>query len=114
MSSSPHFTDTEVAGLKQPLLTMLFEARDRAGVPFVITSGLRTPAQNAAAGGVPDSSHEKGLAVDIACTDSISRFKMIRAFIMIGFTRIGCYDRHVHVDVDSEKPQNVLWVGNSH
>ena len=48
------------------LLTMLDEARDIAGVPFIITSGYRTEYYNSLLrNSKPDSSHLEGLAVDI-------------------------------------------------
>lgn len=114
MITSPHFTESEVAGLQDALLEKLFAARDRAGVPFVITSGFRSVGENIAAGGVHDSAHESGLAVDIACSDGDTRFRMLSACLAVGFQRIGVYDLHIHVDVDETKPLGVVWTGTSH
>jgi zinc D-Ala-D-Ala carboxypeptidase len=107
-----HFTDAEIVGLQPQLVEMLDAARDAAGVPFVITSGLRTPEQNSAAGGVQDSAHLRGLAVDLADFDPATRFAIVKSLLAVGFTRIGVYaDGHLHCDCDSSLPQSVMWVG---
>lgn len=106
-----HFKDSEVIGLKPELVTMLDKARDIAGVPFVITSGYRTPEHNAEVGGVDGSSHTLGLAVDLLVQDSVSGGKMLLGLAQAGFKRFGFYmDGHIHVDCDSTKPNPCLWV----
>ena len=107
-----HFSDSEVAGLDPRLIRMLDDARDYAGVPFTITSGLRTPEQNAAAGGAPNSAHLRGLAVDLRCHDSKTRFKMIEGLLLADFRRIVVYasDGHIHADIDSALPSPVFVV----
>lgn len=108
------FKDSEVQGLDKELCAMLDWARGRATIPFVITCGLRTPEHNDKVGGVQDSSHLRGLAVDMACSDSTARYKMVQALLLAGFKRLGVYDKHVHVDRDESLPQEVMWVGVSH
>ena len=112
--SPRYFSPDEVIGLHPHLVDMLDRARGLAKVPFRITSGLRTVEQNQQDGGVSDSSHLRGLAVDLACFDSGSRLRMVSALIMAGFKRIGVYTAHLHCDVDETLPQEVLWVGVSH
>jgi zinc D-Ala-D-Ala carboxypeptidase len=114
IDGSQFFTKKEVEGLDPLLLGKLYRARALARVPFRITSGKRSTAENALAGGVSDSSHIRGLAVDLACVDSIERFHMLNAIFLVGFTRVGVYNFHIHVDVDPTLPQNVAWVGVSH
>ena len=109
-----HFLPEEIAGLDLKLVAMLDEARDIAGVPFVITSGKRTEAENSGAQGVKNSAHIRGLAVDLQCLDATSRFFMLVGLIQAGFRRVGCYDRHLHADCDESLPQNVTWTGVSH
>lgn len=105
-----YFSDDEVAGLDQELIMMLDMARGKAGVPFAITCGFRTPEENAAlVGSVQDSAHLTGHAVDIACSDSITRFAMVSGLIAAGFTRIGIYSAHIHADNDASKPAHVCW-----
>lgn len=104
------FTEDEVQGLDQELCAMLDLARGKAGVPFVITCGLRTPEQNAKlAESVSDSAHLTGHAVDLACADSPTRFAMLAGLLAAGFNRIGIYSKHLHVDNDVKKPANVCW-----
>ena len=112
--SYKYFSDEEVKGLDSELVSKLDTARGVAGVPFVITSGLRSCAANTAAMGVEASAHLSGKAVDLACSESEPRFKMVQALLASGFLRIGVYDLHIHVDVDMTKPQSVMWIGVSH
>lgn len=103
-----HFKPEEVEGLVPELVDRLDQARELAGFPFRITSGRRTPDQNTAAGGVGDSSHLAGLAVDLAApADPEPRERMLWALGRAGFRRVFTYTRHVHVDVDPAKAQDV-------
>lgn len=106
--TKPYFTEAEVAGLEPALVLRLMEARKLAMVPFVITEGRATGGSH-----VANTAHARGLAVDIRAHDSVTRFKMVRALLDAGFTRIGVYDKHVHADVDDSLPQGVIWVGRS-
>jgi uncharacterized protein YcbK (DUF882 family) len=74
-----------------------------------ITSGFRTESHNKKVGGVKSSSHLKGLAADIACLESRYRFEMIKALLEVGFKRIGVSGTFIHVDIDKNKSQNVIW-----
>jgi zinc D-Ala-D-Ala carboxypeptidase len=109
-----YFKDEEVKGLDAELVAMLDMARKIAGVPFVITSGLRSCAANTAALGVENSAHLSGKAVDIAILDGNARFHIVKGLIGAGFVRIGVYTAHAHADVDASKPQDVCWIGVSH
>lgn len=80
------------------------------GMPFVISSGFRTEVVNSAVGGVADSAHLSGLAVDIVCKNSLSRFRILRALFMVGFDRIGLSKDHIHVDDSKILVQNVFWI----
>ena len=90
-------------------LQQLDEAREYADIPFKITSAYRTPEHNEKIGGVPNSSHLKGLAVDISISNSNMRFVVLKALIMAGFTRIGVAKTFIHVDADLDKSQEVAW-----
>lgn len=103
------FKESEIPNLQIKLVQMLDRAREYAGIPFYITSGFRTPKENTEAGGVDNSAHEKGLAVDLRCDTSEKRYKMITGLIAVGFNRIGVYERHLHADIDKMKPENVMW-----
>lgn len=105
-----YFKPQEVIGLDLELCAMLDRARGLAAIPFVITSGLRTEAQNA---GLPeavhDSAHLTGHAVDLSCSDSSARYAMLKGLFLAGFTRIGIYATHLHADNSPTLPQKVCW-----
>lgn len=110
MSNYRYFKDEELKGLDLELCAMLDRARGLAGIPFVITCGLRTPDQNdALAESVKDSAHLTGNGVDLACVDSPTRYAMLRGLILAGFNRIGIYSAHIHADNSPTLPQNVCW-----
>lgn len=105
-----YFAPNEVVGLDTTLCQMLDSARDRAGIPFIITSGLRTPAQNAMLpNAVQDSAHLTGNAVDLFCVNSSNRYLMVLSLLMARFNRIGIYEKHVHCDNSPTLPPEVLW-----
>lgn len=93
------------------LLAMLEKAREIADIPFTIVSGYRCEKHNKKVGGVDSSAHSAGLAVDIKADTSISRYKILKSLMAVGFTRLGVYSRWIHADIDGEKPGNVIWVG---
>jgi len=95
--------------MDKTLLEMLDEVRDKFDKPIHITSGFRTPAHNEAVGGVETSSHLKGLAVDISCTNSKDRFDLINCLLDVGFSRIGVGNTFIHADIDTDKTQGVIW-----
>jgi uncharacterized protein YcbK (DUF882 family) len=114
-----HFTITEFDSPDKPgsglmmdeqFLMRLDDARGIAGIPFRITSGYRTEAHNALVGGVDSSAHTSGHAVDIACRDSVSRWLIVNALMLVGFNRIGIASTFIHVDDCPDKPENVMWV----
>lgn len=98
--------------ISQELLDKLNRARGYAGIPFKINSGFRTPVHNAAVGGKSKSAHLTGEAADIAARDPNTRFRILRALMELGFTRIEVTPWHVHVDVakDDAHPQDILLI----
>lgn len=105
---SKYFKEIE-ENMNADFLNKLDEAREIANIPFIINSAYRSPEHNAKIGGKPNSSHIKGLAVDISVTDSRQRFIVLNALLEVGFTRIGIADTFIHVDLDSEKSKDVIW-----
>ena len=113
-------------------LDWLGAVRAYANVPFIINSGYRTVEHNTEVGGVEDSAHIKGMAVDIKCTDSATRYKILKACFFAGIPdhilkqikeheestgrvsipRIGIGDTFIHIDIDDSKPQDVIWLYN--
>ena len=106
---SKYFKEIDDGNMNQEFLLRLDEARERAGIPFVINSAYRSPEHNAKIGGKPNSSHLKGLAVDISVTNSRQRFIVLNALLNVGFTRIGIADTFIHVDLDNGKSKDVIW-----
>ena len=104
---SKYFKDKE-ENMDVNFLAKLDEAREFAGIPFVINSAYRSPTHPESIKN-PTSSHIKGLAVDIKSNDSITRFKVLNALIAVGFNRIGIAKTFIHVDLDYDKSQNVIW-----
>jgi len=104
---SKYFKEIE-DNMNKEFLFVLDEAREFAGIPFIINSAYRSPDHPLSIKN-PSSSHIKGLAVDIKATDSVTRFKIVKALIEVGFTRIGIADTFIHVDLDFDKTQNVIW-----
>jgi len=92
------------------LILKLEDIRTQIGKPIFITSAYRCPEYNKQVGGVPDSAHTKGLAVDIACTNSRDRYEILDIVFKFDlFNRIGIGKSFIHLDIDKEKPQNVVW-----
>lgn len=98
-----YFSPAEVAQwkLKPELFLLLDKARGLAGVPFIITSGLRSVSQNASVGGKPNSAHLKGLAVDLLCTDNLKRTVMIKGVLQSGPVFLEIAKAHLHIDLDA-------------
>lgn len=105
-----NFKEHEIHGLDHNLIIMLDQAVDIAKVPFIITSGKRTPEQDRNVGGSGNGSHTKGLAVDLRCKDSRSRFRILKGLIYVNFTRIGIEKDHIHADIDTNKDIDVAWL----
>lgn len=95
--------------MDQEFLDMLDEARSRAGIPFVITSGYRTESHSYAVGSNASSSHCKGCAADIAAGTSRDRFLIVTALLEVGIDRLGIGEDFIHCDIDWEKSANVIW-----
>lgn len=104
VSPYKHFSAKEVAQfkLKPALWLLLDKMRDNTPEPFVISSGLRTPQENAQAGGVANSAHLRGLAVDLLCSDNFKRSKMLSGIIPFrGEIFLELAKSHIHIDIDS-------------
>mgnify|MGYP001490943490 FL=1 len=83
-------------------------ARHLAGIPFVVSSGYRCPANNEAEGSKTQN-HPKGLAIDIKCTDLLRRYKIVKALIEVGILGIGIYPTFIHGDINRGRPR--IWLG---
>ena len=93
------------------LVDMLQQARSNLNIPFIITSGCRCVKHNNKEGGVSNSSHLYGLAVDIQYTSLRNLYSMIHMLLNAGFKRIGInFKQHfIHVDIDYKKPYPCIY-----
>lgn len=103
-----YFKPSEIVGLKPELVLLLDKARGIAGIPFRITSGFRTVAQNQAVGGSYSSAHLTGEAVDIFCVSSKNRWLMLNALLKVGFNRLEVCKSHLHCDISKTLSQNII------
>jgi len=76
--------------------------RVQLGFPLYIVSGFRCIPHNARIGGVVDSAHLTGLAVDIACTDSWKRSRILDVAYTNGVLRRGISKSFIHLDIGGE------------
>ena len=87
----------------------LQQVRDEIDNPLKITSGCRCASHNKAVGGVEDSAHLKGFAVDISCTHPFKRKTLVQSLCRV-FPRILIYKTFIHADTDPNKMQDILEV----
>jgi uncharacterized protein YcbK (DUF882 family) len=80
---------------------------------MVFTSGYRCLKLNKAVGGVANSAHTTGSAVDIEFHSEAQAKKLIEALIKAGFKRIGLGWSFIHVDIDHTKPHPAVWLYGS-
>jgi len=104
--------DEPGSGIKMNLefVKLIDNIRAECGFPLHINSGYRTEAHNAKVGGKSESAHTRGLACDILIANSAERYKLIKAAIRQGITRIGVGKTFLHLDIDYTLPQNVCWL----
>lgn len=105
----PQFVLDNIDALAQQLQV----ARDYFGEPMVFSSGYRCLKLNKAVGGVANSAHTSGMAVDIEFTSEAHAKKLIEALIKAGFKRIGLGWSFIHVDIDMSKPHPACWLYGS-
>lgn len=103
----PHGSSEDI---DRDLILALERLERESGLTLKFSSGLRCDDCNAAAGGVKNSAHLRGLAVDTLAGGSVSRFRIISAAVRLGFRRIGIGKTFVHLDIDLNLPQDVLWL----
>jgi hypothetical protein len=114
--------DPMIIGVDEKTMRLADAARERSGIPWTVTSGKRTPDQNAAdANSVKDSAHLTGQALDIRCTDYHQFWAMVFGLMNTGARRMGIYFKtcsdnptkliptHLHIDTDPDKPQEIFF-----
>lgn len=94
------------------LLSMLDELREEYGQPIVLNSSYRSPNHPIEAVKSNPGEHTYGAAVDIVCVGGEATFKLVKAAIDVGFTRIGISRKNnfVHVGIGYPgAPETTIW-----
>ncbi len=92
------------------LVELAEQVRQILHKPIVITSAYRCPEYNAAIGGVKNSAHTRGYALDVKCFGSKDRAELVNLLFDLGIERIGIAQSFVHFDIDPDKPSPRLWL----
>jgi len=118
--------DVKASGknMDKEFLLFIDELRKRCGFPFRITSGFRTKKYHESLSDrgyhtIKNSAHLKGLASDIALSDSQKRAKFV--FYAMELThelklpfRVGLAGKSkgnfVHIDIDKTKKSPKIWI----
>ncbi len=96
--------DPRVEGLHKSM-------EEEIGEKIKVNSGYRCPKHNEEVGGSETSSHLKGLAWDVDCDLSNPRYRILRAAILSGISRIGIGKGYLHLDIDrSKEPTRCIWL----
>ena len=90
---------TATSGLTPRTQKALVLAEVYYGAPIFVTSAYRNKEHNKEVGGVANSKHLFGEAIDIRMPNSATQLnKLVWALTLAGFTGLGIYQTHVHAD----------------
>lgn len=110
-----YFTESEFNEFEKmnpELLEKLDQLREAYGYPIKLTSTYRSPDHPIEAKKTKPGEHAYGAAVDIACVGGEATFKLVKAAIKVGFTRIGISRKNnfVHVGIGHDgAPPITIW-----
>jgi uncharacterized protein YcbK (DUF882 family) len=110
-----YFTESEFNEFEKmnpELLEKLDQLREAYGYPIKLTSTYRSPDHPIEAKKSKPGEHAYGAAVDIACVGGEATFKLVKAAIEVGFTRIGISRKNnfVHVGIGYDgAPPITIW-----
>ncbi len=110
-----YFTESEFNEFEKmdpKLLEKLDQLREAYGYPIKLTSTYRSPDHPIEAKKSKPGEHAYGAAVDIACVGGEATFKLVKAAIEVGFTRIGISRKNnfVHVGIGYDgAPPITIW-----
>lgn len=106
---SPDAPNSGLYKMRESTIRMADKGREISEVPWIITSGYRTPKHNRKIGAYALSSHILGCAFDVKAEDDYTRCKIIMAAQDVGFTRIGIGKNFIHLDNDEDKNSYRFW-----
>ena len=92
------------------LLLSLEKLESDMQIKFDFLSGYRCKECNEIVGGVKNSAHLRGKAVDISVRTSGFRYRIIEHALRLGFQRIGIGRTIIHLDIDTSLPAHVTWL----
>lgn len=87
----------DISQMDQDFLNRLDGARYIANVPFVLLSAFRSSDYDISKGRSGKGYHCKGRAVDVKCTDGLSRWKIVFACLSLNLS-VGIYPTFIHID----------------
>jgi uncharacterized protein YcbK (DUF882 family) len=93
--------------IAQNLVLILEKVRVAIDRPMRINSGIRCLEYNRSIKSSDTSSHIKGIAVDVGCTQMSDRYLLMNEFVK-HFKRIGIHKEFIHVDIDTEKRNGIF------
>ena len=80
------------------LVLKLEDLRTKLNKPIIITSGYRCPKHNKEVGGVKDSKHMYGIAVDVK-VNGVSPSEVAKVAKEVGFSFVKVYSSWTHIDI---------------
>lgn len=98
--------------MDEKLLSMLDEMREIYGYPIKITSSYRSPEHPIEAAKESPGEHAYGAAVDIVSDSGGKTFRLVKAAIEVGFTRIGISRKRgfIHLGIGyPNAPKKTIW-----
>ncbi len=119
MITSRYFSEAEferctppcsLQDMSQEAMDTFDKVRQNVGTPLSISCAYRTEAWDRAKGRSGNSAHTQRCAIDVRCTDSGLRHKIVQAAIKAGITRIGIAKTFVHIDTSKLNTPRVIWL----
>ena len=115
MNKSEHFSTKELTckcgcntcEMNERFMEQLEALREYLGFPLVLNSAYRCIKHPVEAVKEKGGFHTLGRAVDIKCSDSTTRYKIISAAPRFGFRGIGVSDKFIHLD---NRNKAVMWL----
>ena len=95
--------------MDENLIILLDRMRKIINQPIIINSAYRSVEYEKKKGRNGISSHCTGKAVDIHCGSDSYKFLIVQTALSLGFGRIGIGSNFVHLDLDNDKTQKVMW-----